>query len=49
MIQYLGRVGRDGQDCIAVDFIDVKNAMLKSAYKKREEGYRVMKYNTLDM
>lgn len=38
LIQYLGRIGRDGQECLAIDFLDSKNAMLNSAYKK---GLRV--------
>ncbi|AXH08865.1 helicase [Malaciobacter halophilus] len=44
LIQYLGRVGRDGQECLAIDFLDSKNAMLNSAYKKRLEGYKQMHY-----
>ena len=44
LIQYLGRVGRDGQKCLAIDFLDTKNAMLYSAYKKRKEGYKQMHY-----
>ncbi|RXJ99145.1 helicase [Arcobacter sp. CECT 8986] len=44
LIQYLGRVGRDGQECLAIDFLDSKNAMLNSAYKKRMEGYKQMHY-----
>ncbi len=44
LIQYLGRIGRDGQKCLAIDFFDSKNAMLSSAYKKRKEGYKQMHY-----
>jgi superfamily II DNA or RNA helicase len=44
LIQYLGRIGRDGQKCLAIDFYDSKNAMLSSAYKKRQEGYKQMHY-----
>jgi len=44
LIQYLGRVGRDGQKCLAIDFLDSQNAMLNSAYKKRKEGYKQMHY-----
>ena len=44
LIQYLGRVGRDGQKCLAIDFLDTQNAMLYSAYKKRKEGYKQMHY-----
>ncbi|MDN5077196.1 DEAD/DEAH box helicase family protein [Aliarcobacter butzleri] len=44
LIQYLGRVGRGNQECLAIDFLDSKNAMLNSAYKKRLEGYKQMHY-----
>lgn len=44
LIQYLGRIGRNGQDCLAIDFLDSKNAMLNSAYQKRKEGYKQMHY-----
>ena len=44
LIQYLGRIGRDGQKCLAIDFLDTQNAMLYSAYKKRKEGYKQMHY-----
>lgn len=44
LIQYLGRIGRDGQDCLAIDFLDAHNAMLNSAFKKRKEGYKQMHY-----
>lgn len=47
LIQYLGRVGRDGQECLAIDFLDSKNAMLNSAYKKRLEGYKQMHYKQI--
>ncbi|WP_410170271.1 DEAD/DEAH box helicase [Aliarcobacter butzleri] len=35
LIQYLGRIGRGNQECLAIDFLDSKNAMLNSAYKKK--------------
>ncbi len=44
LIQYLGRIGRDGQKCLAIDLLDTNNAMLNSAYKKRKEGYKQMHY-----
>ncbi|MGM0519450.1 MAG: TOTE conflict system archaeo-eukaryotic primase domain-containing protein [Campylobacterota bacterium] len=44
LIQYLGRVGRGNQECLAIDFLDSKNPMLNSAYKKRLEGYKQMHY-----
>ncbi|WP_258237510.1 DEAD/DEAH box helicase [Arcobacter sp. CECT 9188] len=44
LIQYLGRIGRGNQECLAIDFLDSKNAMLNSSYKKRLEGYKQMYY-----
>jgi len=44
LVQYLGRVGRNGQECLALDFYDVNNVMLKSTFKKRLEGYKQMHY-----
>ncbi|WP_235826998.1 DEAD/DEAH box helicase [Aliarcobacter vitoriensis] len=44
LIQYLGRIGRGNQECLAIDFLDSKNAMLNSSYKKRVEGYKQMYY-----
>lgn len=44
LIQYLGRIGRTNQECLAIDFLDFKNAMLGSSYKKRVEGYKQMHY-----
>ena len=40
LVQYLGRIGRGSQECLAIDFLDSRNAMLNSAYKKRLEGYK---------
>lgn len=44
LVQYLGRIGRGNQECLAIDLLDYKNAMLNSAYKKRVEGYKQMHY-----
>jgi superfamily II DNA or RNA helicase len=44
LVQYLGRVGRGNQECLAIDFLDSNNAMLNSSYKKRLEGYKQMHY-----
>ncbi|MAD42030.1 MAG: helicase [Arcobacter sp.] len=44
LIQYLGRIGRGNQECLAIDFLDVNNVMLNSAFKKRAEGYKQMHY-----
>lgn len=44
MIQYLGRIGRAGQKCLAIDFVDELNPMLKSSFSKREKAYKKMGY-----
>ncbi len=44
LVQYLGRIGRGNQECLAIDFLDFKNSMLNSTYKKRVEGYKQMHY-----
>ena len=44
LIQYLGRIGRGSQECLAIDFLDYKNPMLNSTYKKRLQGYKEMHY-----
>jgi superfamily II DNA or RNA helicase len=44
MVQYLGRIGRRGQQCIAIDFVDEKVPMLKASYRKRKGAYRRMGY-----
>jgi len=44
IVQYLGRVGRRGQKCLAIDFIDENVPMLKASFKKRLKGYKEMGY-----
>lgn len=44
IIQYLGRIGRKGQQCLAIDFIDSSVPMLKSSFNKRIKGYKKMGY-----
>ncbi|HAC70786.1 MAG TPA: helicase, partial [Arcobacter skirrowii] len=44
LIQYLGRIGRGNQKCLAIDFLDSQNPILNSTYKKRLEGYKQMHY-----
>ncbi|MEN5387140.1 DEAD/DEAH box helicase family protein [Aliarcobacter skirrowii] len=44
LIQYLGRIGRGNQQCLAIDFLDSQNPILNSTYKKRLEGYKQMHY-----
>jgi len=44
IVQYLGRIGRQGQQCLAIDFIDSSVPMLKSSFNKRMKGYRKMGY-----
>lgn len=45
MVQYLGRIGRQGQECLAIDFIDHNVPLLKSSFTKRLKGYKKMGYN----
>jgi superfamily II DNA or RNA helicase len=44
IIQYLGRVDRRGQKCLAIDFVDENVHMLKSSFTKRMKGYKQMGY-----
>jgi superfamily II DNA or RNA helicase len=44
IIQYLGRVGRRGQKCLAIDFVDENVPMLRSSFTKRLKGYNQMGY-----
>jgi len=44
IIQYLGRIGREGQKCLAIDFVDTSVPMLKSSFNKRMNGYKKMGY-----
>jgi len=44
VIQYLGRIGRRGQSCIAVDFVDEYMPMLRASFTKRSKAYRKMGY-----
>ena len=44
IVQYLGRIGRQGQQCLAIDFIDQHVPMLKSSFAKRMKGYKKMGY-----
>jgi superfamily II DNA or RNA helicase len=44
IIQYLGRIGREGQKCLAIDFVDTSVPMLKSSFNKRIKGYKKMGY-----
>ena len=46
MVQYLGRIGRQGQECLAIDFIDNEVPLLKSSFSKRLKGYKKMGYDT---
>jgi len=48
MVQYLGRVGRRGQACLAIDFVDINVTMLKSSFAKRLRGYKEMGYGVRD-
>ena len=44
VIQYLGRIGRRGQRCIAVDFVDELMPMLRASFTKRSKAYKKMGY-----
>lgn len=44
IVQYLGRIGREGQECLAIDLVDTKVPMLKSSLRKRMKGYKKMGY-----
>jgi len=44
IVQYLGRIGREGQQCLAIDFLDTAVPMLKSSFNKRMPGYKKMGY-----
>jgi len=44
IVQYLGRIGRRGQNCLAIDFVDIVTPMLRASYKKRLSGYKKMGY-----
>jgi superfamily II DNA helicase RecQ len=48
IVQYLGRIGRDGQKCVAVDFFDENTPVLRSSFHKRQRGYKKMGYVSLD-
>ncbi len=44
LVQYLGRIGRNGNSCLAIDILDDKNNFTKSAFRKRKEGYKQLHY-----
>jgi len=44
LVQYLGRIGRGGSDCLAIDILDDKNNFTKSAFRKRSDGYKQLHY-----
>jgi superfamily II DNA or RNA helicase len=44
IVQYLGRIGRRGQICLAIDFVDIEVGVLKASFKKRLKGYKEMGY-----
>ncbi len=47
LVQYLGRIGRGGDDSLAIDILDNKNPFTASAYRKRKEGYKQLHYKIL--
>jgi hypothetical protein len=44
IVQYLGRIGRRGQNCLAIDFVDEITPMLRASFKKRIIGYKKIGY-----
>ncbi|MDD2451680.1 MAG: DEAD/DEAH box helicase family protein [Sulfurovum sp.] len=44
VIQYLGRIGRRGQHCTAIDFVDEQMPMLRASFNKRTKAYKKMGY-----
>ena len=44
IVQYLGRIGRSGQECIAIDFFDENTPILRSSFQNRQRGYNKMGY-----
>ena len=48
IVQYLGRIGRSGQKCLAIDFVDENEPMLKNSFSKRLKGYRKMGYRHVE-
>ncbi len=47
LVQYLGRIGRGGDNCIAIDILDIQNRFALSSYKKRKDGYKQLYYTKL--
>ena len=47
LVQYLGRIGRGGDDSLAIDILDDKNAFTASAYRKRKDGYNQLHYKII--
>jgi superfamily II DNA or RNA helicase len=47
LVQYLGRIGRGGGSCLAIDIYDNKNNFTKSAFRKRQDGYKQLNYYDL--
>ncbi len=41
IVQYLGRIGREGQECIAVDFFDENTLFLHICYLLKLELYQI--------
>lgn len=48
LVQYLGRIGRGGDDCLAIDILDDKNPFTASAYRKRKDGYKQLHYKIIN-
>ena len=48
LIQYLGRIGRGGDDCLAIDILDDKNNFTKSSFRKRKDAYKQLHYKKIN-
>ncbi len=44
LVQYLGRIGRGGSNCLAIDILDIYNRFALGSYKKRKDGYKELHY-----
>jgi len=47
LVQYLGRIGRGGDDSLAIDILDIRNRFALSSFKKRKDGYKQLHYTRL--
>lgn len=48
LVQYLGRIGRGADDSLAIDILDNKNNFTKSAFRKRQDGYKQLYFKRIN-